>query len=122
VIFTRQDPNRRGPVEMVAVNLETGEEVILAKGPNAELVSAPGGLGVLYCYAPSHFNMQIHLLRLQPPANPGALPRVVGAPRELTLASGPSHVHTGGWSPDGKWIVYTRDLDQGDLMVIQNYQ
>jgi Tol biopolymer transport system component len=122
VVFTRQDPDRRGPVEMVAVNLESGEEVILAKGPNAELVSAPDGRAIMYCYAPSHFNMQINLLRLMPLATPGGLPQAAGAPQPLTLPIGPSHVHSGGWSPDGKWIVFTRDLDQGDLFVIQNYR
>jgi Tol biopolymer transport system component len=122
VVFTRQDPDRRGPVEMVAVNLETGEQAILVKGPSAELVSAPGGRAILYCYAPSHFDMQLNVLRLTPPATPAGLPRAVGAPQPLTLPTGPSHVHTGGWSPDGKWIVATRDVDQGDLYVIQNYR
>ncbi len=122
VVFTRQDSDRRGPVEMVAANLETGEQAILVKGPSAELVSAPGGRAILYCYAPSHFNMQLHLLRLMPPATPAGLPRVVGAPQPLTFPTGPSHVHTGGWSPDGRWIVSTRDVDQGDLYVIQNYR
>jgi Tol biopolymer transport system component len=122
VVFTRQDPDRRGPVELVAANLETGEQAILLKGPSAELASAPGGRAILYCYAPSHFNMQFNVLRLMPPAIPAGLPRAAGAPQPLTFPTGQSHVHTGGWSPDGKWIVFTRDVDQGDLYVIQNYR
>ena len=121
VVFTRQDPDRKGPVELVAANLETGEQAILLKGPSAEMASAPSGRGILYCYAPSHFNMQLNLLRLMQPATPAGLPRAVGAPQTLTLPTGQSHVHTGGWSRDGKWIVFTRDVDQGDLYVIQNY-
>jgi Tol biopolymer transport system component len=50
------------------------------------------------------------------------LPRAAGTPQTVTRPTGFSHVHTGGWSPDGKWIAYTRDVDQGDLFVIQNYR
>ena len=32
------------------------------------------------------------------------------------------HVHKGGWSPDNKTIVYTRDADQGDIYTIENYR
>jgi hypothetical protein len=32
------------------------------------------------------------------------------------------HVHGGAWSPDGRWIVYTRDFDRGNLSVIDNYR
>ena len=122
VVFTRSPADRRGPVEMVAADLETGEQEILLKGPGAELVTAPDGRAILYCHAPSHFDMQFYLLRLTPPAGPVGLPRAMGAPQPLALPAGASHVHSGGWSPDSEWIVYTRDVDQGDLYLIQNYQ
>jgi Tol biopolymer transport system component/predicted Ser/Thr protein kinase len=122
VVFTRPATDRRGPVEMVAANLDTGEQEILLKGPSAELVAAPDGRAILYCHAPSHFSMQFYLLRLAPPAAPVGLPSAVGAPQPLVLPTGASHVHAGGWSPDSKWIVYTRDVDQGDLYLIQNYR
>ncbi len=122
VVFTRRATDRGGPVEMVAANLETGEQAILLKGPSAELVAAPDGHAILYCHAPSHFSMQFYLLPLAPPAAPVGVPRALGAPRPLALPTGASHVHAGGWSPDSRWIVYTRDVDQGDLYVIQNYR
>jgi Tol biopolymer transport system component/predicted Ser/Thr protein kinase len=122
IVFTRPATDRRGPVEMVAANLDTGEQTILLKGPSAELTAAPDGRAILYCHAPSHFNMQFALLRLTPPAAPVGLPNALGTPQALTLPTGASHVHTGGWSPDSKWIVYTRDVDQGDLYLIQNYR
>jgi hypothetical protein len=28
-------------------------------------------------------------------------------------------VHNGGWSPDGKEIVYTRHIDEGNIYVIE---
>ena len=36
-----------------------------------------------------------------------------------TGQDGDYHVHNGGWSPDGREIVYTRDLDAGDIYVIE---
>ena len=30
------------------------------------------------------------------------------------------HVHMGGFSPDARRIVFTRDVDQGDLWVLEN--
>ena len=122
VVFTRRATDQQGPVEMVAANLETGEQAILLKGPSAELVAAPNGRAILYCHAPSHFSMQFYLLRLALPSGPAGLPGAMGAPQPLALPTGASHVHAGGWSPDSKWIVYTRDVDQGDLYLIQNYR
>jgi Tol biopolymer transport system component len=45
----------------------------------------------------------------------------VGEPRRVTDAQGRWHVHMGGWSPDGKEIVYSHCAPQGDLLVIENY-
>ena len=50
------------------------------------------------------------------------LPRPLGEPQQLTRGESTWHVHNGGWSPDGKAIVYTRDLDSGDIYVIENYR
>ena len=66
--------------------------------------------------------MNLYVLPLQPPASQSGLPRFAGAPKQLTDSRGSWHVHGGGWSADGKTIVYTRDTDQGDLYVIENYR
>lgn len=50
------------------------------------------------------------------------LPRPLGAPRPLTHGESAWHVHNGGWSPDGKALVYTRDFDNGGVYVIENYR
>lgn len=109
--------------EMRVANLQTGKEALLLRAPNAEHVVSPNGDAVLYCHADSHFGMQFYLLRLSPPSSPGALPQPLGEPQPLTHGGGdPSHVHTGGWSRDGGMIVFTRDVDRGDVLVIQNYR
>ena len=122
VVYTRTAPDGSGTLEMRAADLETGKEAILLTGPSAELVVAPDGRGVAYVHAASHYNMHLYLLRLAPPAAPGELPRPVGKPRQLTRGEGIWHVHNGGWSPDSKALVYSRDLDSGDIYVIENYR
>ncbi|MFQ5723776.1 MAG: protein kinase [Terriglobia bacterium] len=122
VVYTGTAPGGSGTLEMRVADLETGKETILLRGPNAELVVAPDGRGVTYVHAASHLNMHLSLLRLAPPASPGELPRPLGEPQQLTRGEGIWHVHNGGWSPDSQAIVYSRDLDRGDIYVIENYQ
>jgi Tol biopolymer transport system component len=122
VVYTRKAGDGSGVVEMRAADLETGKEALLLRGPSAELVVAPDGRGVAYVHAASHLNMQLHLLRLAPPASPDQLPRPLGEPQQLTSGESAWHVHNGGWSPDSKAVVYTRDLDSGDIYVIENYR
>ena len=43
------------------------------------------------------------------------LPQAVGEPRFVVPTTGTWHVHNGGWSPDSRRIVYTRDMDYGDI-------
>ena len=42
--------------------------------------------------------------------------------KQVTFGKGVWHVHGGAWSPDGRWMVYTRDFDRGNLSVIDNYR
>jgi Tol biopolymer transport system component len=41
---------------------------------------------------------------------------------QLTDGRGLWHTHSGGWSPDGESIVYTKDTDHNDIYVIENYR
>ena len=118
VIFTRKAAD--GVMEMRAADLDTGKEVVLLRGPTAEMVVARDGSAVAYLHSVSHFAMQVIVQRLAP--GPDGLPRPVGPPKQLTNGGGEWHVHMGGWSPDGKAVVYTRDADSGDVYMIQNYQ
>ncbi len=120
VIYTRTGED--GSTEMVTANLETEEERVLLRGPNVELNVAPNGRAVSYVYAASHFNMNLFMLLLIPPASPDGLPRAAGEPVQLTDGKGRWHVHSGGWSPDGKSLVYSHDLDEADFYIIENYR
>ena len=73
----------------------------------------PGGKGLTYCAAESHFNMNLLLMRLG--EGDDGLPRATGPPEPLTAGDGLWHVHNGGWSADSKKLVYTRDMDYGDI-------
>ena len=121
VVYTRNAGDGSGVLEMWVADLTTGEEVLLLSGQNGEMVVAPDGSAVSYVHSASHFNMQLHVLRLAIPAS-GGLPRAVGEPQQLTQGGGVWHVHNGGWSPDGEAVVYSRDFDSGDVYVIENYR
>jgi Tol biopolymer transport system component len=119
-IFTRKGAD--GRIEIVATNLDTGEEGLLLKANATELSVAPDGSSVAYNSADGHFSMNRYVLTLVRPASAKELPHATGAPRQVTFGKGRWHVHGGAWSPDGRWIVYTRDFDRGNLSVIDNYR
>ncbi len=112
VIYTR---HHGGQSEMVAADLETGEERSLFVGPFMEMEVAPDGSAVSFCLGPGHMAMGLAVLKLEPPANSHGLPRAVGEPEYVVRTEGTWHVHNGGWSPDSRSLVYTQDQDYGDL-------
>ena len=101
--------------ELVAVDFETGREEILHVGSLMEIDVAPDGSAVSFCYGRAHMGMGLARLRLEPPSAPGELPRAIGEPEYLVPTEETWHIHDGGWSPDSKMMVYTRDLDYGNL-------
>lgn len=107
-----------GRVGLVAADLDTGEEVQLLDVPCAEIDVGPDGKAITFVEAQAHFGMNLHLLPLELPS-PSGLPRAAGEPEPLTEGQGVWHVHGGGWAPDGRALVYTRDLDHGDLFVLE---
>jgi hypothetical protein len=100
---------------MIAVDMETGEEQLLFTGPFIEMDVAPDGSAVAFCSGRGHMSMGLAVLKLEPPADPQGLPRAVGEPEYVVRAEGTWHVHNGGWSPDSKSLVYTRDQDYSDI-------
>jgi Tol biopolymer transport system component len=119
-IYTRNGAD--GRIEMIATNLDTGEEGLLLKANATELSVAPDGNSLAYNSADGHFSMNRYVLTLVRPSHAKELPRAAGAPRQVTFGEGKWHVHGGAWSPDSRWIVYTRDFDRGKLSVIDNYR
>ncbi len=112
LIYTR----RRGTEsEMIAVDFETGEERSLFVGALTEMDVTPDGNAVAFVTGPGHMSMGLALLKLEPPADPRGLPRAAGEPEYVVRTEDGWHVHNGGWSPDSKSLVYTRDKDYGDI-------
>jgi Tol biopolymer transport system component len=111
-IYTRRNGSHS---EMIAIHLETGEEQSLYVGPFMEMDVAPDGSAVAFCFGPGHMSMGLALLKLEPPVDPEGLPRAAGEPEYVVRTEGTWHVHNGGWSPDSKSLVYTRDQDYGDI-------
>jgi hypothetical protein len=96
-----------------AVDLETGEERSLFVGPLIEMDVAPDGSAVSFCLGQGHMAMGLAVLELEQSSD--GLPRAVGEPRYVVPTTGTWHVHNGGWSADSKQIIYTRDMDYGDI-------
>jgi Tol biopolymer transport system component len=119
-IYTRNGAD--GRIEIIATNLDTGEESLLLKANATELSVAPDGSSVAYNSADGHFSMNRYVLTLVRPTSAKELPHATGAPRQVTFGKGVWHVHGGAWSQDSRWIVYTRDFDRGNLSVIDNYR
>ena len=107
-----------GGLELRAANLETKEERLLYAGPHTEMNLAPDGTAIALVNSESHFNQALFRLRLEPPASADGLPTAVGELERLTDGQGLWHVHNGGWSHDGEWIVYTQDTDNGDIYLL----
>ena len=103
--------------ELRAADPESGEEVLLLNVPHLERRVSPDGRAVTYGDGISHINQQLFLLRLAPTESTDGLPHPRGEPVKLTDGRGLWHAHSGGWSPDGKALVYTRDTDNFDLCV-----
>jgi serine/threonine protein kinase/Tol biopolymer transport system component len=101
--------------EIVAVDLDSGQKRSLFVGPLMEIDVAPDGSAIAFCYGRGHMGMGLAVLRLDPPSEPGGLPRAAGEPELVVPAEGIWHVHNGGWSEDSKTLVYTQDLDHGDI-------
>jgi eukaryotic-like serine/threonine-protein kinase len=119
-IYTRNGAD--GRIEIIATDLDTGEESSLLKANATELSVAPDGRSVAYNSADGHFSMNRYVLTLVRPTGAKELPHATGAPRQVTFGKGVWHVHGGAWSPDSRWIVYTRDFDRGSLSVIDNHR
>ncbi len=106
---------RGSETELVAVDLEDGREQILFVGALREIDVAPDGSAVAFCYGRGHFSMGLAALELGPPSAPDGLPTAIGEPEYVVATEGTWHVHSGGWSPDSKKLVYTHDEDHGDI-------
>ena len=117
VILTRIAKD--GAREMIAMDLVSGKQRILHRGPHYELAVAPDGSAVSFSHNESHANQNLYVLRLTPPGQKDGLPRALGEPEQLTEGKGIWHVHNGGWFPDGESVVYTRDTDQADIFLVE---
>jgi Tol biopolymer transport system component len=119
VVYSRMGENGR---ELRAASLDSAEEVLLLSAPHLEHRVSPDGRAVTYGHGASHINQQLMLLRLAPADPTDGLPRPQGEPVPLTEGGGLWHTHSGGWSPDGEDIVYTRDTDRNDIYIVENYR
>jgi len=104
-----------GRIDLLAVHLGTGVTRLLLTRPHTELAAAPDGSAVSFCSGAGHLCMDLWLLELEVPTDPDGLPAARGEPIQLTDGGGTWHAHNGGWFPDSRTLVFTRDEDFGDV-------
>ncbi len=122
VVYSTTGGKQSVGAQIRAVNLDTKEEVVLLEGLFANLDVAPDRSSVAYVSQDGHMSQQYFLLPLTPAAPNDGLPRPAGPPRPLTEGGGLWHVHGGSFSPDGSTFAYDRDADEGDIVLIENYE
>jgi Tol biopolymer transport system component len=122
IVYTRESPDEPGARELCAANLASGEEAILQRGNHLEIATARDGTGVTYVSGASRFDPSLWLLRLDPGSQTARLPKPVGKPAKIVSVSSGGYPRNGGWSPDGKAIVYTRERHDADVYLIENYK
>jgi hypothetical protein len=112
VLYTR---DRGSADELVAVDLESGREQDLWKGPHSEIDVATDGSGITFCFGRGHLGMGLALLRLESSSDPTGLPTAPSEPEYLIRVGNSWHVHHGGWSSDSSKVVYIHDEDYADI-------
>jgi hypothetical protein len=119
-IYTRNGAD--GRIEIIATNLDTGEEAFTPEGERHGAECRPGReFGRLQQRGRTLQHESIRADACPPDQRKGIASRDRRASAGH-VGKGKWHVHGGAWSPDSRWIVYTRDFDRGNLSVIDNYR
>ena len=118
----RKSSDNYSLTELVAINLETGEEQVLSQGmPVTDLFISRDGKRMGYTSAFGHFSYNIYQMNLKLPNSDEGFPSLLGMGEPLTHGAGKWHVHTGVFTPNGQSVIYSRDTDQLGVYVIENY-
>jgi len=111
-IYTRQLGSE---TELVVFDLETRREQILYVGPLMEMDVAPDSGAVAFCFGRAHMGKGLARLRIEPPSAPGGWPHATGELEYVVPTEGTWHVHGGGWPAGSQSLIYTRDMDYGNV-------
>jgi Tol biopolymer transport system component/DNA-binding winged helix-turn-helix (wHTH) protein len=122
IVHSRIAADGSGLHEICLTDLENRKEVILFRGPHFELAAAKDGTGITYVAGASRYRLNLFLLRLDTPHSGDGLPRPLGEPKQLTVDQKTWYARNGGWSADGKTVVYVREQHEGDIYLIENYK
>ena len=122
VIYATAPSEEQKTTLIKVADLQTARSRVLLEMPNNELAAAPDGSGLTFCSGESHTNTNLWLLRLDGGEDADGLPTPAGPPEQLTDGGSAWHAHNGGWSVDGKSIVYIREAIEADIYLLQDYR
>jgi TolB protein len=120
IVYTRTATDTSGLRELVLLDLVSGDQEVILRGPYVDVAAAKTGNAVLFASGASHFSQDLFMLPLSRFAQ--ALVHTSGEPTQLTHGNGLWHVHNGTWSPDGKSVAFSRDRAEADIYLIENYR
>lgn len=122
IVYTPTEQEKGASTRIVAFDLQTNQSRTLLEQPHAEIAVAPDGSSLTFISGPSHSQKSLWLLRLTGATDGLGLPLPVGPPERLTAGGGIWHAHNGGFSFDGKSVVYMRDTVLADIYLAEGYR
>jgi hypothetical protein len=122
VIYTPTEQEKGASTRVMVIDLRTKQSGTLLEQPHAEIAVARDGSSMTFVAGSSHSEKSLWLLRLTEPNDRAGLPVPDGSPERLTDDGGIWHAHNGGFSFDGKSVVYMRDTVLADIYLVEGYR
>jgi Tol biopolymer transport system component/DNA-binding winged helix-turn-helix (wHTH) protein len=122
VIYTPTEQEKGASTRVMVIDLRTKQSGTLLEQPHAEIAVARDGSSMTFVAGSSHSEKSLWLLRLTEPNDRAGLPVPDGSPERLIDGGGIWHAHNGGFSFDGKSVVYMRDTVLADIYLVEGYR
>jgi Tol biopolymer transport system component len=122
VVYTPSEHQEGASARITVIDLQTKRNRTLLEQPHAEIAVARDGTSLTFIGGPSHSKKSLWLLRLREPNDGTGLPVPDGSPVRLADGGDVWHAHNGGYSFDGKAVVYMRDTVLADVYLAEGYR
>lgn len=119
IVYSKKANDKTAISPMYIRSISSGKESVLVDDVVTEICVSPDYKMVSYCSSISHFGQTINIIALDYDVKLEELISPLEAPNVFLSGKGGWHPHNGGWTPDGKQILYSKDTDEGDLYILK---